>query len=139
MRTVGLVLSLLLTSSDFAAAQSAPSAANADDKRVAKGVSGAVADWEEEPWWIALADCAAAFRLAPSDPNKTKAFSLAAIDRVSSDRRIDLKSAAAIVMPYAISGEGLERAKTTSEIFGSPDDLRSRCDGVMVQYRAAFP
>jgi hypothetical protein len=105
---------------------------------IAKGATGAVADWEEEPWWLALADCASAFMLDPEDRDKVKAFSVAAMKRVSTDRAIDLRQAGGVVIPYVTSGQGLERAHTTNALFG-PEYLRARCDRVIIQYRAAFP
>jgi hypothetical protein len=133
----GVLLSIIVNSP--AGAQSVPPTANAKDKMIPKGVTGAVVDWEEEQWWLALADCAAAFRVPPQDQEKFRTFSLAAIQRVATDRGINLRQATEIVLPYATSGQGLERAKTTSGIFGGPEDLRSRCDKVLIQYRAAFP
>lgn len=122
-----------------ASAQTTPPALHPRDAIIAKGANGPVADWEEEPWWIALGDCAAAFRVSPEERARVQAFSIAAMKRVSTDRGITPREAGAVVMPYILTGQGHERADTAVGIYGGPDDLRARCEGVMVQFQKAYP
>jgi hypothetical protein len=139
MRKVpGFVIALGLSLAGGAAfgAPSVPPAEDPRDKVIAKGTIGAVADWWEEPWWMALADCAAAFRSAPEDRAKVQTFATAAIAQVAKDRGIPLRDAGAVVMPYVTTGQGRQRAEDVILIYGGVDETRSRCDKVLVQYKA---
>lgn len=120
-------------------ARNEPPPVDPKDKLVSETATGAVSDWQGEPWWMALADCSSAWRLDPPDKAKTSLFGVAAGKRISADRGIEPKAAMADVVPYIAAGQGAERAQTHSAIWGGPDELRKRCEGVMVQYKAAFP
>ena len=132
----GAALGLSLVGGAAFGAESAPPVDDPRDKIVANGATGAVADWWDEPWWIALADCAAVFRSAPEDRAKVQTFATAAMAQVAKDRGIPLRDAGAVVMPYVTTGQGRQRAEDVIAIFGGVSEARSRCDKVLVQYKA---
>lgn len=138
-KTIPVVCSLLLLSlvgAVPAGARSAPPVEDPRDKVVAKGTTGAVADWWQEPWWIALADCAAVLRSAPEDRAKFQTFATAAMAQIAKDRGIPLRDAGGVVMPYVTTGQGHRRAEDVIAIFGGVGEMRSRCDKVLVQFKA---
>ena len=106
---------------------------DARDKMAPKEMSYAE---DVEPWWMALADCAAMFHAVPEDPAKFRAFGTAAIGQMAKDRGIPLRDAVAVVMPYILKGQGGVRAASLTGIYGDAVKPREGCDGVMVKYKA---
>jgi hypothetical protein len=125
--------SLLLVAGWSGLAQAIPDSADHRDKMVAVGPEGAAGDWDGQPWWIALADCAAAYREPPIDQPKFKNFGAAAMSRLAADRALPARQAAEIVMPY-INGQGRERAQVMVGIFGGSEEIRSICDKALAHY-----
>jgi hypothetical protein len=129
----GLAMALLAMAAPARAQIVMPPPEDARDKMAPKEMS--YAD-ESEPWWMALADCAAVFRAAPEDTAKFRTFGTAAMAQMAKDRAIPLRDAGAVVMPYIMTGQGNARAAALSGIYGDLTGLRASCDGVMAKHKA---
>src|SRR3954471_15230669 len=106
MKLAGWAIAMLVMATP-AQSQTAPSAPDARDKIAPKEMSYRA---DLEPWWMALADCAAIFHEAPVDRAKMQAFATAAMAQMAKDRGITLREAGAIVMPHLMTGLGVEIA-----------------------------
>ena len=106
------------------------------DKVVSPDTPGPAGDWEENAWWVALAECAAMFRSAPEDREKVQTFGTAAMGRLAKDRGLQAREAAAIVIPYINGPKAREIAEVFIALYGGVEMPRQRCDRVLEQHGA---
>ncbi len=103
------------------------------DKLVARDAAAPASNWKDQPWWTALAECAAAFRREPADKDKFQKFAGYAMMRVADDRGVKAEVAAALVLPWT-EGRGQERAGIMIGAFGI-GPVRANCDKLFDQYQ----
>lgn len=130
-RAASLAIVLLALAAPLQA-QTGPSEVDPRDKIAPKEMS-----YREdlEPWWMALADCAAIFQQAPMDRPKMQTFATAAMAQMAKDRGITVRQAGAIVMPHVMTGRGFEIASAMVAVYDGVTRLRTDCDGVMAKYK----
>lgn len=104
------------------------------DKYVAKDAPAPASNWAGQPWWAALAECAAVFSLAPEDKASFQKFAGYAMMRVADDRKVKAEEAAALVLPRS-QGSTNQRAQIMVGGFGMAA-VRANCDKLFVQYQA---
>ncbi len=117
-----------------ASAQDAGTLRHPDDKYVPADAAAPASNWKGQPWWVALAECAASFRTEPANKTEFQKFAGYAMMRLADDRKIKAEDAAAIVIPWT-GGRGMERANTMISFFGI-EAVRTNCAALMVQYQA---
>lgn len=125
---------LLLGSTIPALAQEGPVVRHPNDKYVAEDAPAPASNWKGQPWWVPLAECAAAYGLPTEDRDNFQKFAGYAMMRVADDRGVKAEEAAALVLPWT-QGRGRERAQMMSDAFGL-DGVRANCDALFTQYES---